>query len=218
MPAFIVAIDGPAGAGKSTIARQVAERLSWPLVDTGAIYRCVALLAHERGLTEEKDIAGLTDALPLRFDGTRVLLGDRDVSAAIRTPEISQQASIVSAMKSVRRGLLELQRRIANESTGAVLEGRDIGTVVFPDAAAKIFLTATIEERARRRTRDLADAGTPRAFDEVLADIEVRDDRDSNRAVSPLTPAEDAIQLDSTEQTIPEVVAQIVELVRSRMT
>lgn len=207
---FIVAIDGPAGAGKSTIAKMTAERLGLIRVDTGAIYRAIAFLAEQRGLTGEDEIAACCPTLPLSFEGGRVWLDGEDVSTAIRTEKISQRASQVSALPKVRAGLLELQRRLGREHPkGAVLEGRDIGTVVFPDAEVKIFLTASAEERAQRRVRELPDAD----YREVLASILERDDRDSNRATAPLKPASDAVLVDSTGKSISEVVKEIEEIV-----
>lgn len=210
---FIVAIDGPAGAGKSTIAKLTAQKLGLVRVDTGAIYRAVALAAEEQGLSDEEAIADCCATLPLAFEGGKVLLGERDVSSAIRTEKISQRASQVSALPKVRAALLELQRRLGRESPkGAVLEGRDIGTVVFPDAEVKIFLTATPEERAGRRVRELPDAN----YDEVLASIIERDQRDSQRAIAPLKPAPDAVLLDSTSMSIDDVVNEIEAVINRR--
>jgi CMP/dCMP kinase len=215
---YIVAIDGPAGAGKSTIAKRVAEHLGLVRVDTGAIYRAVALAAFERGVEDEDAIAAIASAIDLHFDGARVLIGGRDVSTDIRTQEISQRASKVSALPKVRAALLELQRRLGRQHPiGAVLEGRDIGTVVFPDAEVKIFLTASPEERARRRVRDLEAAGTSASYDEVLASIRERDERDSQRAVAPLKPAPDAVHVDSTKLTLEEVLETIARVVRERV-
>jgi cytidylate kinase len=210
--AYIVAIDGPAGAGKSTIAKMTAERLGLTRVDTGAIYRVVALVAEEGSLADEETIASVCPELPLRFEGARVMLAGRDVSTAIRTEKISQRASQVSALPRVRAGLLELQRRLGREHPiGAVLEGRDIGTVVFPDAEVKIFLTASPEERARRRVREL---GASAVYEEILASIRERDERDSNRPIAPLKPAPDAVLVDSTSKTLEEVLAEIEAIVR----
>src|SRR5262245_31518008 len=162
MSGYIVAIDGPAGAGKSTIAKLTAERLGLIRVDTGAIYRAIALLADRLGLEDEDAIAERCPELPLRFEGTRVYLGDDDVTTEIRTERISQRASKVSALPKVRANLLDLQRRLGRaHAKGAVLEGRDIGTVVFPDAEVKIFLTASAEERAERRMKELGDKSPP---------------------------------------------------------
>lgn len=213
---FILAIDGPAGAGKSTVSRRVAERLGLVLVDTGAIYRSAALIAHRRGLQDEAAIASAVSALHLELEGGRVLLDGEDVSAAIRTPEISRAASHVSAMPRVRAALLDLQRRIARrEKRGAVVEGRDIGTVVFPDAELKIFLTASIDERAQRRKAELEERGDhSQSLEQVKEDIRARDEKDSQRAVAPLKAAADAHLVDTTGRTIDEVVESIAALAR----
>jgi cytidylate kinase len=211
---LVIAIDGPAGAGKSTISKRIAERLGLVLVDTGSIYRTIALIASERGLTKEEDIARLAQELELHLDSGKVRAGARDVSAQIRTQEVSQAASRVSALPLVRKGLLDIQRRIGrSHPKGAVLEGRDIGTVVFPDAEVKVFLTASDEERARRRMVDLERAGKPESFEAVLASIKERDARDSERAVAPLKPAADALILDTTKLTLDQVLDRILELV-----
>jgi cytidylate kinase len=222
-----VAIDGPAGAGKSTASRRVAARLGFALVDTGAIYRTVALAATRRGIDLDDDarLAALLPALEIRFAppaagaGQRVLLGDEDVSSEIRTPPMSLGASKVSGRPVVRAGLLELQRRLAlaPENAGAVLEGRDIGTVVFPDAEAKFFLTASPEERARRRHAELAARGDPQSYEEVLADQLRRDRDDSERAVAPLRPAADARVLDTSGVPLDAVVELLVREVTARL-
>lgn len=224
---FIVAIDGPAGAGKSTASRLVASRLGFAMVDTGAIYRAVALAATRAGVALEDDarLGALLPQVAIRFappaspgGGQRVFLGDDDVSAAIRTPPMSLGASRVSARPVVRAGLLDLQRRLAlaDGNTGAVLEGRDIGTVVFPDAEAKFFLTASPEERARRRHAELQAKGDRSTFDEVLADQLRRDRDDSERAVAPLRPAADALVVDTSGIALDEVVDRLVEIVQAK--
>ena len=227
---FIVAIDGPAGAGKSTTSRRLAARLGFAMVDTGAIYRTVALAARRRGISYEDDAAlgPLLAGLIIRFAppppgdpaaGQRVLLGEEDVSAAIRTPEMSLGASAVSARPVVRAALLDLQRRlaIAAGNRGAVLEGRDIGTVVFPDADAKFFLTASPEVRARRRHAELAARGDGTPFEQVLADQLKRDRDDSSREVAPLRPAPDAVVFDSSSLSLDEVVEALAAEVRARV-
>jgi CMP/dCMP kinase len=224
---FIVAIDGPAGAGKSTVARRLAARLGFALVDTGAIYRAVALAATRRGIALDDDgrLASLLPALEIHFAPPpsagappRVLLGAEDVSAEIRTPAMSLGASKVSGRPVVRAGLLELQRRLAlaPENAGAVLEGRDIGTVVFPAADAKFFLTATPEERARRRHAELVGKGVASSYDDVLADQRRRDRDDSERAIAPLRPAADAAVLDTSGVPLDEVVERIAHAVEAR--
>ncbi len=221
---FIVAIDGPAGAGKSTVSKLLARRLGFTLVDTGAIYRCVALAASRAGIALDDDahLGPLVDRLELSFrmeDGeNRVFLSGKDVSADIRSPEISMAASKVSARPVVRQGLLGLQRRLALESErGAVLEGRDTGTVVFPDADAKFFLDASPEVRARRRYEELFQKGVESTFEEVLADQQRRDEQDQKRAVAPLKPAEDALRIDSSALPLSEVVRRIEAVVRERI-
>ncbi len=217
MTNYIIAIDGPAGAGKSTIAKGVAKALGITRVDTGAIYRALTLEALEKGLLDEEAIVPLLETLQLRFDGLRILIGDRDVSDLIRTPEVSAQTSRISAFPKIRAGLLGLQRKLAlADPKGAVLEGRDIGTVVFPDADIKVFLTASASARAARRTQDLESQDLPANFDETLKAIQQRDAQDAGRAVAPLKQAEDAYPLDSTSKSIEEVVQEIVGLVMAK--
>jgi cytidylate kinase len=226
---FIVAVDGPAGAGKSTTSRRLAARLGFAMVDTGAIYRSVALAASRAGIGFDDDagLGGLLPALRITFEppppgaetsGQRVLLDGEDVSAAIRTPPMSLGASAVSARPVVRAGLLELQRRLATDprNRGAVLEGRDIGTVVFPDADAKFFLTAADEVRARRRFLELQGKGDPQPFEAVLADQRKRDRDDSSRDVAPLRAAEDAVVVDTGGLSLDDVVERLAAEVERR--
>lgn len=217
--AFVVAIDGPGGAGKSTTARAVAARLGLSYLDTGALYRCVALRAVEEGLALDDGarIAEIARHLDVRFEAgsERVTLGERDVTTEIRTPEMSQAASKVSALPPVREALVELQRRSAR-APGTVAEGRDMGTVIFPDARLKVFLDATVDERARRRAADLRGLGRPDAIEEVRAQLAERDARDSGRAVAPLRRAPDAVVLDTTDLAFEEVVDRIVAEARAR--
>lgn len=215
--AFILAIDGPAGAGKTTVSRRVADALGFVLVDTGALYRSAALLALRRSLTEPEAIARAIAAADIRLDGSRVTLDGEDVSTSIRTPETSRHASVVSALAPVRAALLDLQRQEARrQPRGAVVEGRDIGTVVFPDAEAKVFLTASIEARAERRRAEIAQTAHAQSLAEVMADIERRDARDSQRDVAPLKVAPDARVVDTTGRTVEDVVAEIAALVAER--
>jgi cytidylate kinase len=215
---MIVAIDGPAGAGKSTIAEETARALGITRVNTGAIYRALTLVTLREGIDDDDRIAGALGVLDeLRFEGQRVFLGDEDISEAIRTVEVTAAVSRVSAIPEVRAGLLGMQRRLAHSSAGGVvMEGRDIGTVVFPEADVKIFLTASPEERARRRLKDLEAAGASADYDRVLADMKRRDTYDARREVAPLRPADDAIEVDSTGKTVEEVVAEIVGIVEAR--
>ena len=227
---FIVAVDGPAGAGKSTASRRLAARLGFAMVDTGAIYRAVALAASRGGIAYDDDarLGALLPEVRIRFEpappgvegaGQRVLIGDEDVSQAIRTPPMSLGASAVSARPVVRAGLLEIQRRLATApgNRGAVLEGRDIGTVVFPDADAKFFLTAGDEVRARRRFLELEARGDPQPFEAVLADQRRRDLDDSSRDVAPLRAADDAITVDTGNRSIDEVVERLAAEIESRV-
>jgi CMP/dCMP kinase len=221
----VVAIDGPAGAGKSTVTRKVAERLGYVIVDTGALYRVVALAAERAGVPfdDAERTTALAESLvaenvvQLRrgeHGATQVLLRGTDVSSAIRTQAIGQGASKVSAHAGVRRALLELQRGQGREG-GVVLEGRDIGTVVFPDAEAKYYLTASPDVRAQRRHDELAARGTPPSIEEVLREVNERDRRDSTRPIAPLRQAQDAKLVDSSSLSIEQVVEFIVASVRT---
>lgn len=220
----VIAIDGPAGAGKSTVTKRVARELGYLLVDTGALYRAVALAALRAGISWEDSEAISALAFKLVADravelatepggGVGVRLRGEDVSLEIRDPSVSQGASKVSAVPAVRQALLDMQRA-AGEPGGVVLEGRDIGTVVFPNAQAKFFLTASVDVRARRRLEELIARGTPADLDEVRREVAERDLRDSTRPIAPLKQAPDAIEIDSSVLSIDQVVARIVHRVR----
>jgi cytidylate kinase len=218
-----VAIDGPAGAGKSTVARGLARRLGYVLLDTGALYRAVAFAGQRASIswTDEGAMGAVAralvedDAIQVIDGGARVLLRGEDVSALIRTPEMSLGASRVSAIPAVREALLAVQRRAGAEG-GVVLEGRDIGTVVLPDAEAKFFLTASPEVRARRRFDELKGQGKTVTFEETLADVVARDRADTERPVAPLRRAEDAILVDSSTRDAGEIIEEMALLVESR--
>ena len=209
---MVIAIDGPAGAGKSTVARAVAGELGFTYLDSGAMYRCVALAALWDGLDVDdgEALGELAEGLEIGFDGPRVLLGERDVSGEIRTPEVTAVASRVSVHPRVRAALVARQRHLI-EAADFVAEGRDIGTVVSPESPLKIFLTATDEERARRRASQ-----TGEDVEAVLEAQRRRDARDTEREDGALRPAEDAVELDTTGLSLDEVVARVVDLARER--
>ena len=217
-----VAIDGPSGAGKSTLAKAVAAELGYLYVDTGAIYRTIGYYAWANRL-DPHDGAALAAVLPdlrieMRYgeDGLQhMLLNGEDVTAQIRLPEISMYASAVSAHPEVRAYLLEMQRELAR-TNNVIMDGRDIGTVVLPDAQVKVFLTASPEARARRRMLELEQRGTPQPFEQILTDIQERDWNDSHRAAAPLRQAEDAVLLDTTELTFQESEAALLHIIRER--
>lgn len=216
----IVAIDGPAGAGKSTVARRVAVSLGFAFVDTGAIYRTVALAALKEHieLHDGAALAAMTTRLKMHFetkqDGNLVFLEGEDVTANIRSREVSTAASEVSKHSALRANLLDTQRLLASQGAGAVLEGRDIGTVVFPNAQTKIFLDASEHERATRRAAELRGKGESVDFEELLQEIRERDERDRSRDVAPLKPADDAEIIDTTGLSIDDVVQRIVDVAK----
>jgi CMP/dCMP kinase len=207
----IIAIDGPVGAGKSTVARELARALGFSYINTGAMYRAVALVARERGISPgdaqiDQRLAGILDVIAISFDGERVLLSGRDITAAIAAPEVGDLASRLSTLTIVRGKMRELQRG-AGRDGGVVMEGRDIGTAIFPDAEFKFFLDADVEVRAERRWREMVAKGARVTRDEVRAQLIERDRRDSERELAPLRRADDAIIIDSTRLSIAEVVA-----------
>ncbi len=217
MPTRKIAIDGPAGAGKSTIAKAVAEELGFVYIDTGAMYRAIGLGAVRRKVdtTDQKGVEHILNELEVTIrhtdQGQQIFLNGENVSQAIRMPEISVAASQVAVIPAVRLKLVELQRKLAEE-TDVIMDGRDIGTYVLPNAQLKIFLTASPEARARRRYDELSAKGIETTFDEVFRDMEFRDQNDSSRAFAPLKPAEDSVLVDSTDLTLPEAVARISTL------
>lgn len=217
----IVTIDGPSGSGKSTIGKLVAERLGFTYLDTGAMYRAVGLAAHRAGtdLDDQGAVRDLVAGLDIHLlpggETATVLLNNEDVSRAIRSAEMGMMASRVSALEPVRRRLTELQRRIG-EKGRVVADGRDMGTVVFPAAQHKFFLTAAAEERARRRTAQLRERGEEADYESILAQIRKRDEDDSSRALAPLKPAADAVMVDSTRMSIDEVVRFILNHMEGR--
>ena len=217
-----VAIDGPSGAGKSTVARAAAARLGYVYVDTGAMYRAIGLAVCRKGISGD-DTAGIVAVLPevqldIRYeDGAQhILLCGEDVSDAIRTPEIAKYASKVSAVPEVRQFLLETQRDMAKNSN-ILMDGRDIGTVILPDAPVKIFLTASAEARAQRRYFELHEKGQSITFDEVLHDIQQRDEQDMTRAVAPLKQAADAVLLDTSDISLEQSIEAVLRIIRERV-
>ena len=218
-----VAIDGPAGAGKSTISKAAAKELGFIYIDTGALYRTVGLNAMRQGAdvnNPESVIATLTDELKveLRFiDGEqRMFLNDEDVSDKIRTPEVSSAASVTSAIPEVRKYLFDLQKNLA-KSNNCIMDGRDIGTVVLPDAKVKIFLTASPEARAQRRYKELIEKGMDVKYDDVLADMIKRDYDDSHRAIAPLKQADDAVLADTSDCTLEESIELIIKIIKDNI-
>lgn len=220
---FSIAIDGPGGAGKSSLAKAVAKKLSILHVDTGAIYRTIGYAAFARGLNakDESQIAPLlkTIRIDMAFDEAgrqKMLLDGKDVSREIRLPDISMYASNVSALPCVRAYLLEMQRGIARKRS-VIMDGRDIGTVVLPDADLKIYLTASAEERARRRCLELSERGTPEPYEAVLREINERDEQDMHRAIAPLREAADAIRLDTSALNFDESEQALLKLIQEKL-
>ena len=215
-----IAIDGPAGAGKSTVAKVVAQKLSYLYVDTGALYRAIAFFMQENNYEDESEIISALGKVKvnLKFidDSQRVFLGDKDVTEKIRTPQISMRASKISAIPLVREFLLNLQRDLSQKNN-VIMDGRDIGTVILPNADVKIFLTATPEVRARRRHKEQLEKGLQSSYEEVLGDIIKRDYDDSNRAVAPLKRADDAILVDTSEYTFDESVELVLRVIKENL-
>ncbi len=219
---FAIAIDGPAGAGKSSVAKAAAQELGFVYVDTGAIYRTIALHVLRQGVDPhdapavEALLPGIQVGLEYAPEGQRMLLNGEDVTGLIRTPEVSMATSACSAIPAVRAFLLQLQRDLA-ERSNVIMDGRDIGTVVLPRAQLKVFLTASPEERARRRVAQLQKAGQEADYASILRDIQQRDYQDSHRETAPLRPAEDAVLLDNSDFTFQQSVERLVDLVRQRL-
>lgn len=220
---YAIAIDGPSGAGKSTLARRAAKEFGFLYVDTGAIYRTVGLAAHRQGIDchDEPAVSSMLPSLDIRMGYNekgeqRMFLNGEDVSEAIRAPEISICASDVSSLPVVRSFLLEMQRKCARENN-VLMDGRDIGTVVLPDAELKIFLTASAEARAQRRLKELLEKGTETCFEDVLRDIEYRDYQDTHRETAPLRCAEDAVLLDTSDIGLEESCELLFRTIRERL-
>lgn len=214
-----IAIDGPAGAGKSTIAKAVAKALRITYVDTGAMYRSVALYCIEYDILEKSQIKDVMDQIHISLgyerDEQRIFLNGRDVTHEIRTPEVSKVSSYIATFPTIRQQLVEAQRKIAKQQS-VVMDGRDIGTYVLPEAPVKIFLTASVAERARRRHLEMQSKGISSEIADIQKEIEQRDEQDMSRSVSPLKKAIDAIELDTTGSTIEEVVKEILDIIDKR--
>jgi cytidylate kinase len=214
----VLTIDGPSGSGKGTIARQAAQRLGWHMLDSGALYRVLGLAAERQGIdaADTKALAELASKLPVSFEtsleDTHILLNNEDITDLVRTETAGNAASRVAAVPEAREALLARQRAFL-EAPGLVADGRDMGTVVFPNADFKVFLTASAEERAKRRHKQLKEKGISVNIHDLAKEIEERDHRDTTRSVSPLRPAADAVQLDTTEMGIDEVIARVMSIV-----
>jgi cytidylate kinase len=218
----VITVDGPSGSGKGTISRAVAKELGFHFLDSGALYRILAYAAQQQGiaLDDEPALAKLAGKLEIRFpaddENDSVLLDGVNIGNDIRTEAAGAGASQVAALPAVREALLQRQRDF-RQPPGLVADGRDMGTVVFPDAVAKFFLTASAEERARRRFNQLKEKGKESPFEEILADIKARDERDSSRSASPLKPAPDALQIDTTSLDIPTTIARVLDAIKNRL-
>lgn len=217
---MIIAVDGPSGAGKSSVCREVAKRLNWSLLDTGAIYRCVALTAMEKGVdTDPVECGKIAQSLDIRFvadkSGQRVFIGERDVSKEIRTFETTQCVNRVAPMAEVRAQLLDIQRRLG-QMTNTIVEGRDIGSVVFPNADLKVFYTASAHARAMRRLKEFQAKGESIDFEEVVRQIQQRDETEYTRKESPLIQCEDAIVLDTSELDFEQSCQALMKLIQDK--
>lgn len=220
----VITIDGPSGSGKGTVSRLLAEKLGWHLLDSGAIYRVLALAAlhHDFSKSNEESLAALAVDLDVKFEAqeddglTHIILEGEDVTLTIRTEKVGNMASKIAALPRVREALLRRQRAF-KENPGLVADGRDMGTVVFNDADAKVFLTASAQERADRRYKQLREKGFDANIEQLIGEIEERDKRDTERSVAPLLPAEDALYIDSTELSVEQVMEQILAFVRSKL-
>ncbi len=222
-PIPVITIDGPSGVGKGAISAALADALGWHLLDSGAVYRAVALVAFEQGIdpADEDQLTAVCQGVDLRFEssesgGIAVLIDGASVEDRLRAEPVSQMASKVAAIPSVRRALLDLQHGF-RQPPGLIADGRDMGTVVFPDAVAKIFLTASAHERATRRFKQLKEKGEDVIFDRLFRDIDERDRRDRERAVSPTVPAADAKVIDSTDMSLDQVIAEATGFVESKL-
>lgn len=220
--AMIITVDGPSGAGKGTLCYALAEKLGFALLDSGAIYRVTALAALKSAvkLDDELALAALARNLDIQFipknGEVEIILNNENVSGQIRTQDVADAASKIAVFPQVRAALLQLQQDFAKTNKGLIADGRDMGTVVFPNAEVKLFLDASAEERAKRRFKQLQSKGINGNFDQILAEIKERDFRDRNRPVAPLKPADDALLLDSTELSIEEVIAQALQFIESK--
>ncbi|AVJ55993.1 (d)CMP kinase [Idiomarina sp. OT37-5b] len=220
----VITIDGPSGSGKGTISRLLAEKLGWHLLDSGAIYRVLALAAlhHDFSADDEESLVALAANLDVKFEAeeddgiTHIILEGEDVTLTIRTEQVGNMASKIAALPRVREALLRRQRGF-KELPGLVADGRDMGTVVFTDADAKVFLTASAEERAQRRYKQLLEKGFDANIDQLITEIEERDERDTNRSVAPLKPADDALYVDSTDLSIDQVLEEILTFAHSKL-
>lgn len=218
----VITIDGPSGAGKGTVCRLLADKLGWEILDSGAIYRVLALASihHQIEPSDEESLIPLAAHLDVQFvaeqNASKIILEGEEVTHSIRNEEVGGVASKIAALPRVREALLRRQRAF-RQSPGLIADGRDMGTVVFPDATIKVFLTASAEERANRRFKELQDKGHDVKIGDLLSDIQARDERDMNRSVAPLVPAEDAISIDSTNLNAHQVFEQLLEVVESKI-